>query len=391
MNEIIVKIISRFGGYNRVRIISSDSERFLNTLSKNNIPVWSIVTDGVRIFFNIRLSDMDKLMAVAESYGINIVITEKFGAVKYLQKVRRYRFGIIFSCLMILIMMNISGRIWNVNIYGARLTDESSLKYFLYENGYRSSIDKDNIKKHDLELLIKNKFGTVSEVMTDIDGVNLNITLFEAESPIIAFDKSVPVDIIASRDCIIDEIDVYNGTKAVNAGDSVKKGDVLISGRVEYIFKGEEKYKNVHAIGKTLSYEKVFCDNIYVDMYMPSENAPYSLEWRIHLSDTDLTYKKGERQPDDISMEMKNLQISLGWLKIPILYDEIRWYNKTDCAVKSSDVLYEEIYEKVRQTLPDGYTIKKMSYITKELAGGKLKVSVEADCSVNVGIEREIS
>ncbi len=390
MKEFIIKTLSRFGGYNRVRIVSSDQERFFNMLTLHGIPVWSVSTDGVKIYFNVRLSDMDALWETARNFGINIVITENFGALKYAKILKRLRFGIFLGIAILVFIMKISGYIWNVNIYGARITDSEDIKAFLYDNGFRSSISKDRIEKNELELLIKNHFRDISEVVTDIDGVNLNITVFESSSPIVAFDKDVPVDIIATKDCIIDEIDVYNGVGMVDAGEEVKKGDVLISGRVEYLFKDEERYKNVHAIGKTLSYEKVFCDNINVQMYVPKDDVGYSYERRIFLFDKQFTYTVGEPKEDDVCIEVKNLQISFGWLNIPILYDEIRWYNKTDCIQRSDSEIYEEIYSEVLKTLGDGYSVKKMDYTTKEAGNNLLKVSVEIDCAVNVGIERQI-
>lgn len=391
INERFVKLISRFGGYNRVRIVSRNAERLFNSLAKARIPVWSVENDSSRILFNVRISDMDELLIIARNLSLNIVIVEKFGVVKFLGTVKRYKTAIFLFVAILFVIFNISSRIWNVNIYGARLTDENELRMFLYDNGYKSSMTKTGISKHDLELIIKNEFRNITEVTSDIDGINLNISIFESDSPIVAFDKSVPVDIVASKDCIIDEIDVYNGVGMVRVGDSVKKGDVLISGRVEYLFKGEKKYKNVHAIGKTLSYEKVFCDNITVDMYVADPSAEYTYERKIYVGSKTFTYTSGGYFPGSVKVEMKNMQISLGWLKIPILYDEIRWYNKTDCTAKSSEVLYEEIYEKVQSTLPDGYSIKKLSYTFTETADGKAVVSAEAECEVNVGIEREIS
>ncbi|MBR6801546.1 MAG: sporulation protein YqfD [Eubacteriaceae bacterium] len=391
MNEFILSIISRFGGYSRVRVVSTSAERLFNVLSLNHIPVWSITSDGARIYFNVRLTDMSALYKIAAAFGSNVVIVEKFGALKWKDIFGKYRLAVLVLTVIMCGFHFLSAYVWNIEIYGARLTDEGKVREYLYSNGYRSGMKKSSLNKTGLEILLKDEFENITEVTSDIDGAKLKITVFESLSPIVTYDRNTPVDIVAIKDCVIDEIDVYNGVGKVKAGDEVKKGDVLISGRVDYVFREEENFRLVHAIGKTLSFEKVFCDNIYVDMYKINEDAEYSYERRFYLFGRSFSCKSGEMSEEDIPFEMKNLQISLGWLNIPILYDEIRWYNKENCTLRSDEEIYEDVYESSVTNLPAGYTVKKLSYVTQEVPGGKLKVSVEMDCSVNIGIEREIS
>ena len=387
-----MNVLGRLKGYNRVRVMPSDKERFFNSLYVSGIGIWDISEEDGKIFFSVRGEDMPPLYSVSRSFGTSVVIVKSCAAVNFISFVRKYRYMLGTFVICAVVLFSLSRYIWQVNIYGVALTDEKLLSEFIYENGYRSGMKKSELSKSGLELLIKTNFPYITSVVSDTDGVMLNITVYESQAPIATYDRSVPVDIVAVKDCVIDEIDVYNGTALVQAGDSVKKGDVLISGRLEYTYKDEKGTRNIHAIGKTLSYEKVFCDNIYVDMYVPSENAPYISEKTIYFMGKSFVFC------DDASLtegyfakEEKNLQISLGWLNLPILYDETRWYNTRDCREKSDREIYDEISIIIDEKLPEGYTLRNMSYVVRSEGNNKLNISVEADCAVNVGIEREIT
>lgn len=389
MNEFILKILSRFGGYNRVRVVIGNSERFFNALSEGGIPVWSIISDGAEIYFNVRLSDMNELLMISRRFGSNVVISEKFGAEKLGDNLEKYKFFILLSVCLSAVVMWISLYVWDIGIYGAENINPQSILSFLYDSGYKTGMKKDDVDVGELELAIKSNFRDVTGVLAEIDGVRLCITLFESES-FTEYDNHTPVDIIAVKDCVVDEIDVYIGTGKVTAGEEVKAGDVLISGRVDYVFKDEENFGLVHATGKTLSYEKVFCDNINVDMYVPKEDAKYVYERSFFLFGKYFTYQSGTSVEGCVPFYVKNLPISVGWLKIPILYDEIRWYNKTDCIPRSDGEIYEDIYEKAVSTLPATHSVRNLSYVIEESSPGIYEADVEIDCAVNIGTEREI-
>ena len=75
-----------------------------------------------------------------------------------------------------------------------------------------------------------------------IHGVHLIAEIVEGEPPPQMADKSVPADLVADRDAVIEEIRVYAGEALVKEGDTVRKGQVLI--------RGLEGAANQHARGE---------------------------------------------------------------------------------------------------------------------------------------------
>ncbi|MBE6039287.1 MAG: hypothetical protein E7218_08875, partial [Anaerofustis stercorihominis] len=215
MNMLFMNLLGRLQGYSRVRVMPGDSERFFNSLAKCNIGIWDIKEDDGRIFFNVRGEDMPYLYEIAEIFRTSVVIEKKVSALSILSFMKRYKYRIALLVCAFLLIIHTSSYIWEVNIYGASLTDEEELRTFVYENGYKSSMSKSELDKSELELLIKTNFPYITSVVSDINGISLDIKVYESEAPLLSYNKDIPVDIVAVKDCIIDEIVVFNGTAKV--------------------------------------------------------------------------------------------------------------------------------------------------------------------------------
>lgn len=87
-------------------------------------------------------------------------------------------------------------------------------------------------------------------------GTTLQITVIEELPDIEIIDTSTPAPLIANEDCVILSVVVVQGTAAVKAGDTVRKGDTLISA---YILDAESNQIPVRAMGEvkaTVYYQK---------------------------------------------------------------------------------------------------------------------------------------
>ena len=82
---------------------------------------------------------------------------------------------------------------------------------------------------------IRKEYNDIIWVSASVRGTKLYIQIKENEDSIPVDEKgeeNKAVDIVADRDCIVKDIVVRKGVVKVREGDTVKKGDVLISGQV---------------------------------------------------------------------------------------------------------------------------------------------------------------
>jgi len=229
----------------------------------------------------------------------------------------------------------------------------------------------------------------LSDVTASLSGTTLKITIVEREGPITAYDKSIPVDIVADKDAKVDELVVYNGTGVAKQGQTVKKGDIIVSGTVKYEYKGHTSYTNVHAMAKVLTYEQTEYV-LSLDMYVPLEDAPFISEKVYYAFSNSYSTTDGIKEAGMVSIEEKNKVFTIGWIETPILYDEVRWYNVKNCRVKTTEEINDEIYESAKSRLTAKQSIRSVSFQVSIVEENRIYYTVLVDVATNIGTEQEL-
>lgn len=66
--------------------------------------------------------------------------------------------------------------------------------------------------------------------LLDVEGCRLYVTVIERESAPPVVDLNQPVDLVSEYDGVLTRLLTVSGTPAVNVGDRISKGQVIISG-----------------------------------------------------------------------------------------------------------------------------------------------------------------
>ncbi len=144
----------------------------------------------------------------------------------------RYRYGIILGIMLSIVYILLAfSFVWDIRIdgdgdvYGAKVEEELSQNGFSIGKSWRSfslsSLETEILEKTDnIGWINISRRGAVAYVSVRAKNVP------ESETE----DSGGYSNIVASRDCIIEEITVKSGIACVKAGDTVKRGQLLISG-----------------------------------------------------------------------------------------------------------------------------------------------------------------
>lgn len=229
-------------GYVRIKLWGSGVERFLVMCSRKKMSLWDIEAQGKFIFVNMRLKDFFNCRKLARKAGIRAVVVERHGLPFFMPKLVRRSFMIVGFVLFLLVWFVSTNMLLHIRLEGNYSISEDVFKDFLKEQGVYVGMWKKDIPLEELEKEIRKEFDLVTWTSGKLDGTVLIISMKENEK-LVAEENEKPAygsSIYATADGIISSIYVRNGVPMVKKGAEVKKGDLLVDGKVPVYNEAQE-------------------------------------------------------------------------------------------------------------------------------------------------------
>ena len=221
------------GGYMEMQMTGYSPERFLNLCSARGIEIWDLWHAGEGYGFFMRLKDFRRIRPLARKSGVRLKIRQRMGLPFFLRK-NRNRVGFTGGmCLFFVILYSLSLFIWDIQIQGNRRYTYETVTDFLQDREITWGMLKSQLDCQALESALRDYFPEITWAAARISGTRLLISVKENEAlSQIPEKQEMPCDVVASKDGIISSIVVRQGIAQVKAGDTVKEGQVLISGEI---------------------------------------------------------------------------------------------------------------------------------------------------------------
>lgn len=237
---MLLSIIRFFRGYIKIRVSGYSPERFLNACSHKGIYLWGLspVRGAYEMYTDAK--SLKKMKAVLKKTGTKAEIVGRYGLPFFLHRYRKRKvfFAGIFFCAVLIYILSLF--VWEIDIEGnLRQTDEAILSFLDSENVHHGMpVSKVDCSK--IAARIREEYEDIIWVSASIQGAKLVIQIKENEDLLneeqmleSQDEKENGTDLVADRDCTIVSIVTRSGVPAVKAGSEVKKGDLLVSGRIE--------------------------------------------------------------------------------------------------------------------------------------------------------------
>ncbi len=227
-----MRIWKLIAGYVMIRVEGLSLERFLNIAAQAGVTVY----DAQRVSYTV-------LRAVLSAHGYrklkklvpdkySVHIEKKAGAPFGLKRIFARRALLIGLAALGVLVLVASLFVWDVRVTGIerreaiKLTEElKSLGVFI--GAYKGGFD---IKQIETRLMVDHdEFAWVNLKFT---GVVAEIEVVPAIPAPEMVDDSRPCSIVAAKDALIESVTALNGRAAVAKGQTVRKGDTLISGLI---------------------------------------------------------------------------------------------------------------------------------------------------------------
>lgn len=216
-----------------VKIKGKNINKFIKRLYDNKIMIYKIkkINDN-EIIINIKKEDFEKIKKLKTIYEINLIGLT--GNLKIKQKLKE-NINLIISIIIGIITIYILSKItFEINIITNNKNLKEKIELELKENGiYKYSIQKNYKELSEIKQKIKEKYHNNIEWI-EIENVGVKcIVKLEERIENKKEDEKNKVNIVALKDGIITSIKASNGEILKRKGESVKKGDIIISAQIK--------------------------------------------------------------------------------------------------------------------------------------------------------------
>ena len=220
-----------YTGYVRVRLTGRSPERFFNLCRSSKILLWNIACEKEEYRFFLLLPDFYRIRPFARKAGVRVRIQEKLGLPFFLYRNRKRKLFAVGAASFFLLLFVLSRFIWNISFSGNLLFTDDMLTGQLREIGVCYGMPKRGVDCDRIEEELRSRCPRIVWVSAHVSGTRLQIRIRENETADgIPLREESPRNLVAETAGTVVSILVRAGKAAVQPGDEVEKGQILVEG-----------------------------------------------------------------------------------------------------------------------------------------------------------------
>ena len=371
---------------NKVRIVvNENSNKFLNYLIYNKIYYDSL--NKYNEYFVLDVS-YDDYLYIRRRYKCHIVkYYGKKNIVNIYENNKYVLLSLIISFMLLFLLCN---TIFDIKINSDNKDIINIINNSLSDNGigvYKRKVSFDKLNSIKNKILEDNK-----DILEWIEIREKGCIYYIDVTPRVKSnnnaDNSLPSDIVAEKDGVIKHIVVHRGSKVIDNGDYVKKGDILISGN---IIKNENVIDKVHSEG--VIYAETWKT---VNISIPFKRIDYVYKKTINHYYLDIFGHKftiSGKYDSDNTINKKSIVLDKPYLFFKLYKEEKKIYDYNEVILNKEEAYNEALNRSIdvinKKLSSDEYIISK-KVLKKEVKRSKINLEVFFKVYEKIGVTSEI-
>ncbi len=332
---------------------------------------------------------------VARKSGCRVRLLKKTGLPFVFNRYRRRKAFFAGAVLFILLINFLASFIWSVEITGNNELGTEFIEDALERNGIRTGVLKYHIDTDSAVDSMMLEIDRLSWISINIRGTKVKVDVRERREMPEIVPRHIPCDIIAQKDGMIKQVIAKEGIEAVGEGDTVKKGQVLISGSIP-VKSTENQSRLVHAMG-TVNARTWYEQEAPVILTkterlrtgrVTKDNVLILFSWKL-----DIIRKKNRFT--NFTMDESRKKLSIGEnLVFPFEWVTVSYYEEKTVEAHISEgdakrMAADEAYRKALEQVPEGAEITERSirFVDQD---GILTARVVLECIEDIGMSKRI-
>lgn len=245
---MIYRIIAFLIGYIRIEV--ENSERLISLLVRDGGSLGRATPHENTTMVELLSLSRRRFISLCKSVGAKTISEERYG-LPYILLRYKSRMGVWIGVPVFLFLVYYPSLfIWDIKVIGSTAVSPESVICALENEGLciGSRMSRLDLPKISTNVLLKNS--DISWMAINISGTCANVVLRESVTEKDT-SEDTPTNLVAVCDGLIERVELFSGQAEVSAGQSVHKGQVLVSGfyqgRNESVYKLEKSLGNVFA------------------------------------------------------------------------------------------------------------------------------------------------
>lgn len=246
---LLLRLWNYLRGYVIILVEGYFIEKFINICTRRQILLWDVrVQQDRKVRMRLSINGFKLLRPVARKAKCKVRLLKKVGLPFIFNRYRRRKAFFAGAVLFVISIYAMTSFIWSVDITGNKELQTTQLEQLLAKQGVRTGVLKYTVDTDRAVNGILLEMRDISWISINVSGTRVRVELRERKKVPEIVPNDVPCDIIAIKDGMIKQVIATQGIEAAGESDTVKKGQVLISGKIP-LKEDEKKFKLVHAMG----------------------------------------------------------------------------------------------------------------------------------------------
>ena len=374
-------------------------ERLLNLCAQEGVPCWGVEwTDSHTLRLTTFRHKLPQLKQLAQRAGCEILVEGRKGLPDFLWRFRRRYAFLIGLALSLLAVCVLSRFVLTIEVTGNETVSTARILSQLRQEGVRPGVYGPGLNRKTVAQRVLIELKELSWMSINLYGTRLEVVVREAvQSPEMVEDEGY-YDVISQADGIITQVEPLTGEAAVAEGDTVAKGEVLISGLISIeppLYSDQPvRYYQTHARGRVYArtwrtLEAVIPLSAQVKRYTGEERAV----WSFQFLDLQFNFYKSSSIPGEGYDKITTVhQLTLpGGRSLPMMLTaaQYRAYETETVSVDpeaAQTLLEDRLFFYLQEQIGEDGQVIDTSY-TARVSEDQLKVTLTAECREEIGVE----
>ncbi len=372
-------------------------EKFVNICTRRQILLLDVKRHrNSKMTLKVSINGFRMLKPVAKKTGCRVKILKKHGLPFLINRYKSRKTFLLGAALFIMLFYIMTSFVWTIELTGNKKIESQVIVEKLASLGVRPGVFKYRVNPEKITDRIIMEVDGLSYVSIVVRGTKVKVEVAEGVEVPPMVPLSEPCDIVAGKDGVIKSIIVKTGHAAVKEGETVKKGQLLVSGNVP-IKNMENNPRRVHAIGKVMArtwYESTQPVEFRVVEKIRTGRKKDNISLVLFSKKIGLFRKKIDYSDYD-RVETENF-LSIGENLVLPFGAVIETYYENETT--EAEVSLEEAKEnaarvalrKALENIPEGVQIidRRIEFVEGE--DGEIIADVIIECLEDIGVKKEI-